>query len=77
MYYTVCTGKHHSSVAVLSLVPAALVTIRQQTRDISMYTLYNIACLSYPYIESTDSMITENHVATGFSLSESHFIVIK
>ena len=45
MYYTVCTGKHHSSVAVLSLVPAALVTIRQQTRDISLYTLYNILLL--------------------------------
>ena len=36
-----CTGKHHSSVAILSLVPAALLTIRQQTHDISLYTLYN------------------------------------
>ena len=37
MCYTVYIGKHHSSVAILSV---ALVTIRQQTRDISLYTLY-------------------------------------
>ncbi len=42
-----CPGKYHSSVAVLSLVPAVLVTIRQQTRDTSQYTVDNIyVCLN-------------------------------
>ena len=39
--YTVCTGKYHESVAVLSRVPQARVTIRLQTSDVSLYTLYN------------------------------------
>ena len=41
IYYTVCTGKYHESVAVLSRVPQARVTIRLQMSDISQYRLYN------------------------------------
>ena len=41
IYYTVCTEKYHESVAVLSRVPQAQVTIRLQTSDVSQYTLYN------------------------------------
>ena len=41
VYYTVCTGKYHESVAVLSRVPQARVTIRLQMSDVSLYTLYN------------------------------------
>ena len=36
-----CAGKYHESVAVLSRVPQARVTIRLQTSDVSLYTLYN------------------------------------
>ena len=39
--YTVRTGKYHESVAVLSRVTQARVTIRLQTSDVSLYTLYN------------------------------------
>ena len=44
IYYTVCTGKYHESVAILSVlsrVPQTQVTIRLQTSDVSLYTLYN------------------------------------
>jgi len=34
--------QYHSSVAALPLVPAALVAIQQQTRDICQYTAYNL-----------------------------------
>ena len=48
IYYTVCTGKYHESVAVLSQVPQAQVTIRLQTSDVSLYTLYN-TFIMFPY----------------------------
>ena len=34
--------QYHSSVAALPLVPAALVAIQQQTRDICQYTVCNL-----------------------------------
>ena len=48
IYYTVCTGKYHKSVAVLSRVPQARVTIRLQTSDVSQYTLYNNTFIIFP-----------------------------
>ena len=56
IYYTVCTGKYHESVAVLSRVPQARVTIRLQTSDVSLYTLYFIM-FPYPTARRVDNSV--------------------
>ena len=60
-YYGSCTinilhtvyWQYHSSVAVLPLMPAALVAIRQQTRDICQYKLCNLYVLNHSTITNT------------------------
>ena len=64
MYYTVFTGKYHESVAVLSRVLRAQVTIRLQTSDVSQYTLYN-TFIMFPHHWNASTLILRYYLVTG------------
>ena len=76
IYYTVCTGKYHESVAVLSRV---LQAIRLQTSDVSLYTLYN-TFIMFPDPAIKDHIgasLAINNLATHFFLHASHSTTVQ